>query len=150
MAWVASLPMELGYISNLKTTLAREYCENRDVGIICSAVASYNREMERQERKARERKQASKSQWVGNEGDRLELRNLKVRLLTGWDTMYGYTYLYKFTDEQGNAYTWKTSKWLGKTDEITDDLRINLKGTVKKHSEFNKELQTELTRCSVI
>ena len=150
MAWVASLPMELGYISNLKTTLAREYCENRDVGIICSAVASYNREMERQERKARERKQASKSQWVGNEGDRIELHNLTVRLLTGWETEFGYTYLYKFVDEQGNIYTWKTGKWLGDGDEVKDTQRISLKGTVKKHSEFNKELQTELTRCKVL
>ena len=150
MAWVASLPMELGYISNLKTTLARDYCENRDVGIICSAVASYNREMERQERKARERKQASKSQWVGNEGDRIELHNMTIRLLTGWETEFGYTYLYKFVDEQGNIYTWKTGKWLGDGDEVKDTQRISLKGTVKKHSEFNGELQTELTRCKVL
>lgn len=150
MAWVASLPMELGYISNLKTTLAREYCENRDVGIICSAVASYNREMERQERKARESKKASKSQWVGNEGDRIELHNLTIRLLTGWETEFGYTYLYKFVDEQGNIYTWKTGKWLGDGDEVKDTQRISLKGTIKKHSEFNGELQTELTRCKVL
>lgn len=150
MAWVESLPMELGYISNLKVSLSREYCESRDVGIICSAVASYDREVERQERKAKQQKQASKSQWVGNEGDRLELHNLTVRLLTSWDTEFGYTYLYKFVDEQGNTYTWKTGKWLYSGDYATEDLRINLKGTVKKHTEFNKELQTELTRCKVL
>ena len=150
MSWVESLPEQFGYISNLKATMARPYCERRDIGIICSAVASYNREMERQERKARELKQASKSQWIGNEGDRIELHNLSVRLLSSWDTMYGMTYLYKFIDEQGNTLTWKTGKWLGATDEINPDLRINLKGTIKKHSEFNHELQTELTRCTVI
>ena len=150
MAWVESLPEQLGYISNLKATMARSYCERRDIGIICSAVASYNREMEYQARKAVQKKQASNSQWVGNEGDRIELHNLQVRLLTSWETMYGVTYLYKFIDEQGNTLTWKTGKWLGVTDEITPDLRISLKGTIKKHSEFNHELQTELTRCSVI
>lgn len=150
MAWVESLPTELGYVSNLKATLGRSYCEGRDVGIICSAVASYNREMEHQARKAREQKQASKSQWVGNEGDRIELRNLSIRLLSSWSTEFGYTYLYKFVDEQGNSFTWKTGKWLGDGDEIKDTQRINLKGTVKKHSEFNKELQTELTRCKVL
>lgn len=150
MAWVESLPEQFGYISNLKATMARSYCERRDIGIICSAVASYNREMEYQARKAVQRKQASNSQWIGNEGDRIELHNLQVRLLTSWDTMYGMTYLYKFIDEQGNTLTWKTGKWLGVTDEITPDLRINLKGTIKKHSEFNHELQTELTRCTVI
>lgn len=150
MAWVESLPEQFGYISNLKATMARSYCERRDIGIICSAVASYNREMEYQARKAVQRKQASNSQWVGNEGDRIELHNLQVRLLTSWDTMYGMTYLYKFIDEQGNTLTWKTGKWLGATDEITPDLRISLKGTIKKHSEFNHELQTELTRCTVI
>lgn len=150
MAWVESLPMELGYISNLKVALSRECCEKRDIGIICSAVASYNREVEKQARKAREQKQAKKSQWVGNEGDRIEVRNMTIRLLTGWDTDYGYTYLYKFVDEQGNTYTWKTGKWLGEGDEIRDDQRISLKGTIKKHSEYNGELQTELTRCKVI
>lgn len=150
MAWVESLPEQFGYISNLKATVARPYCERRDIGIICSAVASYNREMEYQARKAVQRKQASSSQWVGNEGDRIELHNLQVRLLTSWETMYGVTYLYKFIDEQGNTLTWKTGKWLGVTDEITPDLRISLKGTIKKHSEFNHELQTELTRCTVI
>lgn len=150
MAWVESLPMELGYISNLKATLARSYCEYRDVGIICSTVASYDREMEYQARKAREQKQGSKSQWVGNEGDRIELHNLSIKLLTSWSTEFGYTYLYKFVDEQGNSFTWKTGKWLGDGDEVKDTQRISLKGTVKKHSEFNKELQTELTRCKVI
>lgn len=150
MAWVESLPEQFGYISNLKATMARPYCERRDIGIICSAVASYNREIEYQARKAVQRKQASSSQWVGNEGDRIELHNLQVRLLTSWETMYGVTYLYKFIDEQGNTLTWKTGKWLGVADEITPDLRISLKGTIKKHSEFNHELQTELTRCSVI
>lgn len=150
LAWVESLPMEFGYISNLKVALSRSYCESRDVGIICSAVASYDREVERQERKARELKQASKSQWVGNEGDRLELHNLSVRLLTSWDTEFGYTYLYKFVDEKGNTFTWKTGKWLSDTDIIPEDMRISLKGTVKKHTEFNKELQTELTRCKVL
>lgn len=150
MAWVESLPEQFGYISNLKATMARSYCERRDIGIICSAVASYNREMEYQARKAVQKKQASNSQWVGNEGDRIELHNLQVRLLTSWETMYGMTYLYKFIDEQGNTLTWKTGKWLGVTDEITPDLRISLKGTIKKHSEFNHELQTELTRCTVL
>lgn len=150
MSWVESLPEQFGYISNLKATMARPYCERRDIGIICSAVASYNREMEYQARKAVQRKQASSSQWVGNEGDRIELHNLQVRLLTSWETMYGVTYLYKFIDEQGNTLTWKTGKWLGVTDEITPDLRISLKGTIKKHSEFNHELQTELTRCTLI
>ena len=150
LAWAESLPNQFGYISNLKASMAKTYCEGRDVGIICSAVAAYNREMENMTRKAAQMKQASQSQWVGNEGDRIELHNLSVRLLTCWDTMYGMTYLYKFVDEQGNTLTWKTGKWLGVTDEITPDLRISLKGTVKKHSEFNKELQTELTRCSII
>lgn len=147
MSWAKALPDEFGYISNLKATMSKTCCEHRDIGIIVSAVASYNREMEYQSRKVAQMKQASKSQWVGNEGDRIELHNLQIRLLTSWETMYGYTYLYKFIDEHGNTFTWKTGKWLGEGGE---NQRISLKGTVKKHTEFNKELQTELTRCSVI
>lgn len=83
-------------------------------------------------------------------GQRVQLNNLSVRLLTSWDGEFGYTYLYKFTDEQGNIFTWKTGKWVSDTDEITEDLRVNLKGTVKAHSEYKGEKQTELTRCSII
>lgn len=150
LIWVSSLSDEFGYNTNLKAVCHKEFCESRDFGIVCSAVAAYNRETERKARRESTHRADEKSVWVGVEGDRIELHNLSIRLLTGWDTQFGYTYLYKLTAPNGNIFTWKTGKWLGSSDEISDKDRISLKGTIKGHNEYNGILQTELTRCRVL
>ena len=142
LKFVADMPVEFGYVTSLKAACGKDYCEWRDVGFIVSAISCYN--------KVQEKAQAKKSSWVGTVGQRIQLNNLSIRLLTSWDGEFGYTYLYKFTDEQGNIFTWKTGKWVSDTDEIYPELRVNLRGTVKAHSEYKGEKQTELTRCSLI
>lgn len=144
LGFVGSLSSaEYGYISNLKTLCSKEYCQRRDIGIIASAVACYNREMEYQEKREKAQKAAAKSSWVGTVGERITLTKVKVNLLTSWDTMYGYTYLYQFTDPEDNIYTWKTGK-------VINCDKVSLKGTVKAHSEYKGTKQTELTRCTFI
>lgn len=143
LSFVASLPQEYGYISNLKALCSNEYCQQRDVGIIASSVACYDREQKKQERMAKEKEAQLGSIWVGKEGERLTLNNLSVKLLTSWETLYGYTFMYQFTDEAGNVYIWKTGN-------TVEENRVSLKGTVKGHGEFNGVKQTELTRCKLI
>lgn len=150
LTWVPSLADEFGYNTNLKAVCLKECCENRDFGLICSAVAVYNREMERKARQEFNRRADEKSVWVGAEGDRIELHDLHVRLLTSWDTQFGYTYLYKLTAPDGNIFTWKTGKWLGDSEEISNNTRVSLKGTVKGHNEYRGVMQTELTRCKIL
>ena len=89
-----------------------------------------------------EKKKAAKSSWVGTVGERVTLTSAEAKLLTSWDTMYGVTFMYQFTDEAGNIYIWKTGN-------IIEETRVSLKGTVKAHGEFNGIKQTELTRCRV-
>lgn len=150
LAWVPSLADEFGYNTNLKAVCVKEFCEGRDFGLICSAVAVYNREMERKARQEFTRRADEKSVWVGAEGDRIELHDLSVRLLTSWDTQFGYTYLYKLTAPDGTIFTWKTGKWLGSSEEISANDRVSLKGTIKGHNEYKGIMQTELTRCRVL
>lgn len=150
LTWVPSLADEFGYNTNLKAVYHKEFCEGRDFGLICSAVAVYNREMERKARHELTRRADEKSVWVGSEGDRIELHDLSVRLLTGWDTQFGYTYLYKLTAPDGTIFTWKTGKWLGSSEEISANDRVSLKGTIKGHNEYKGIMQTELTRCRVL
>lgn len=151
LTWVPSLADEFGYNTNLKAVCNKEFCESRDFGLICSAVAVYNREMERKARQEFSHRADEKSIWVGAEGDRIELHDLRVRLLTGWETQFGYTYLYKLTAPDGNIFTWKTGKWLGDdSGEISDSTRVSLKGTIKGHNEYKGIMQTELTRCRVL
>ena len=150
LKFVADMPIEFGYVTSLKAACSKTFCEYRDLGFIVSAITCYNKAQEKAAKRAAEKAQVKKSSWVGTVGQRIQLNNLSVRLLTSWDSEFGYTYLYKFTDEQGNIFTWKTGKWVSDTDEIHPDLRVSLKGTVKAHSEYKEEKQTELTRCSLI
>lgn len=142
LAFVTGLTEGFGYISNLKTLCSKEYIEGRDIGIVVSAVACYDREMRYQARKTKEQEAGAKSNWVGSIGNRITLADLNVKLLTSWDNQYGTTYLYQFTDEQGNIYIWRTGNWID-----ADLKKVSLKGTIKAHGEFNGAKQTELTRC---
>ena len=143
LRFVASMETEFGYVSNLKTLCSGEYCQSRDLGIVVSAVACYNREMARKEKQEIEKKKAAKSSWVGTVGERVTLTSAEAKLLTSWDTMYGVTHLYQFVDGSGNVYTWKTSNYV-------ENGTVSVKGTVKAHSEFRGTKQTELTRCKVL
>ena len=144
LAWASTLSEDYSYKSNLKAVLAKQGCEPRDYGLICSAVAAYNREMTKQEVKKQEVKH---SDWFGAEGDKVELKEAKLTLLTSWDSQFGYTYLYKLVTEDGTVFTWKTGKWLGAGDELPET--ISLKGSIKAHNEFRGVKQTELTRCRI-
>lgn len=143
LAFVDSMSMDLGYVSNLKAICAKKYCEGRDLGIAVSAVACYDREMEYQERRAKAQESAAKSSWVGSVGERITLNEVSVKLMTSWETMYGYTYLYQLKDLAGNVYIWKTGKALS-CDTAT------IKGTIKGHDEYKGTKQTELTRCTIL
>ena len=102
------------------------------------------------ERKAREDQReaeraaaAATSDFVGTVGQRITIPAATAKLVTSWDGYWGTTFLYKFTDEAGNVYVWKSSKCV----EIKDGMTV--KGSVKEHSEYNGVKQTVITRCAV-
>ena len=66
--------------------------------------------------------------------------------MTSYETEWGSTTcVYKMTDGQGHIFIWKTSKYL--PHEETHGALMT--GTVKAHSEYSGEKQTDLTRCKV-
>lgn len=150
LAWVRSLTPEVGsYLSNLKAACGDDYCESRNFGLIASSVAAYNREMEKQQREASRKQTEAKSGWVGSVGQRIELKDVSLKLITSWYTDFGPTYMYKMTDANGNIFTWKTGKWLGNDSCVPEGAKITIKGTIKEHSDYHGTKQTELTRCKV-
>lgn len=62
----------------------------------------------------------------------------------GFDSMYGYTYIYTFTLDE-YVFVWMTTKDLG----IEAGTTVDLYGTVKGFEEYNGTLQTQVTRCKV-
>lgn len=150
LAWIAEQEEKNNYMHNLKITCSLEYVTGRNLGILASLFPTYNRELEYQAEKAeQERKRAAEraseanSQHIGNIGDRITVQVQSVVCLTSWETEWGITRVYKFVDENGNVYTWKTSSFIAE-DEVK-----TIKGTVKEHKEFRGIEQTELTRCKV-
>lgn len=109
------------------------YIKWDNMGIACSAVASYQKAMEQAKIK-----EASKYQ--GKVGDKLETI-VDVLNVTPFDGQFGITYLYKMVDKTGNVLTWFASK---KALDVCNGIKI--KGTVKQHREYNGIQQTVLTR----
>lgn len=85
------------------------------------------------------------SEWFGEEGTRYNGLELTVEFVTGFETQFGWSNLHKFRDKDGNLFVWFTSS---KLLEQGQTYRMN--ATVKRHSEFRDQKQTELTRCMKI
>lgn len=105
---------------------------------------------EREARAAAEAAQKAISQHVGQVGEKVAFKGTYVR--TGsWEQKayagYGMTtmFIHTFKDADGNVFIWKTQRSFA--FERGDS--IDVKGTVKSHSEYKDEKQTELTRCKV-
>lgn len=85
----------------------------------------------------------SVSSFQGAIGDRLE-KFLRLNHYSTYQTQYGNTYIYQFTDRDGNAYTWTTS-----ARRLDIEVEYCIRGTVKEHK-INKGVETTvLTRCMV-
>lgn len=141
MAFALNGDDDTNYRHNLKVIAESEYIKSSSFGLLASAFPAYDREMERI---AEERKRAEAeggSEYVGNVGERITIEVAEAVCVTGWETAYGWTGIWKITDTKGNVFTWKTGNSVG------DGVK-KLVGTVKGHTEFRGCKQTELTRCT--
>jgi len=86
----------------------------------------------------------SKSEFQGNIGDKITIEVTLKRSHT-FESQFGIKYIYILQDNNGNLYKWSTTKYL----DFNYGDKFIISGTVKDHSEFRGEKQTELTRCKV-
>lgn len=81
---------------------------------------------------------------IGELKQRITVDVASFECKSSWSNMYGMTFLYKFTDTNGNVFVWYAS------NPVEYENRVEtIVGTVKEHSEFNGVKQTVLTRCKV-
>lgn len=131
---------------NLITACKLEYTTYKNFGILASLFPTYHRSVEKEKRSAEAKAQQEpyrNSEWIGKEKERINITVSTFSCLTSWENDYGYTYIYRITDDKNNVYTWKTSNCLG------ENSIKSLTGTVKTHTEYRGIKQTELTRCRV-
>lgn len=142
ISWIAQQDTTNEYMHNLKILIANEYTEVKNVGYVASLIVTYNKHLEKTEKKEKERFIKSKSEFVGEIKERITIDIDSFKVLTGWETDYGYTLMYEIVSKN-NIFIWKTSKY------IPDNAK-SLIGTVKAHNEFRGIKQTELTRCRIM
>ena len=142
-AWVLSTEDNSNYFHNLRTACAVDYADSKTMGLLASAFVAYDREQGKIKDRAEEKEKGSRSEHVGEVGKRITVKTVEARCVTSWEGIYGWTYVYKFVDDAGNVFTWKTGKGLD------TDKPMTITGTVKDHTEYRGVKQTELTRCKV-
>lgn len=114
------------------------------LAIVASAVASYNRQ---QERNAATAAVAATSTHQGEVGKRLTDLTLTVRSTRWIESAYGPSLLVLFADAAGNVYKWFASNPPTALEQAGTVVRIT--GTVKAHEVYNGLASTVLTRCKV-
>lgn len=146
IAWVREgMKGQSDYEHNLRVLFAQDNVRDaKRMGIVVSAVAAYQREVEKALRLTKERESAQASAHIGTVGQRI--RDLPVtlqlqRVIGGNE--WADSVLIKFVDDSGNILTWITSKGSGL--EVGE--RALLTGTVKAHGEYNSINETKMTRC---
>lgn len=129
------------YLHNLKVIAKTGFVNSRNLPLAVSAVGSYLRYFEAQERR-KERKEMA-SEWQGEVGKRMRGLLLEVYTVKCWDSQFGTVTFVGFKDTSGNIYTWKASKFL----DVERGQKYLVTGTVKEHAEYKGSKQTTLQRC---
>ena len=134
------------FIHNLKVLVANEHNSLGKIGMFAPLFPMYNKHLEIEAIKEKRTKanvnEQKQSQYVGQLKERITIDHPEVQVISSYETEFGYTYIHKIKDEDGNVFIWKSSSGsYSKADKII--------GTVKDHSEFRGVKQTILTRCKV-
>lgn len=138
------------FMHNIKLMLEIGMVTIKSLGILSFLPEGYNRYVQKEEarvarEKAREQEKSEHYGVVGNRYKDIEIKS--INLVTSWEGQFGYTYIYKIVTADDFVLTWKTSNYLylesgEKFSKITF--------TVKAHSEYRGQNQTEVTRCKVL
>ena len=145
LEWVRSTTEDNNYLNNLRSIANSEYVKDVNLGIAVSIIQAYHNHLERKAKKSQNIDE-SNSKFVGKTGDKISIDVKVAMTVTGWEGIYGYTWLYKFLDKDGNVYVWYSSKGL----YLSEKMVTKLSGTVKNHTTYNGVNQTVLTRCRVL
>jgi hypothetical protein len=134
------------YVTNLKNIARSEFVEPRFVGFLVSAPQAWAKSRERSLIKQRENNELT-NEFLGEIKDKLELPvTLKsIRFIEG---QFGVTSLYSFVTDDGHLVKWFSSRAVFRDGDV--DRSFTLKGTVRKHDEYNGTKSTVLTRCSEV
>jgi len=129
------------FFTNLKTMEKMAYIPYKYFGYVAGLAGCYLKD---QEKKTTE-KLAFIDEYVGTIGKR-EVFNVSLIAKKAIESYYGVSYLHIFVDNAGHKMSWFASH---DTDmEVNNS--YNIKGTTKKHEEYQNVKQTMLSRVAVV
>lgn len=146
-------------LNDTRSLIRTEYCKDSHFGYLAYAPVAFEKYTEAMKRKAeKEAKHEAEtaSEYVGEVGKRQTFEIADYKLVTSWEGQYGTTYLYKFTDTNGNVLVWFASGCFGHWIEvdgvckfIEEENITRIKATVKDHNERDGVKQTIINRVKV-
>jgi len=146
--WLKSNNFTDNFLTNCKNIVSNNFIKSDYLGFLAYLPVSYKKWMEKHNNN-------DSSNFVGNIGDKIQFDIKTWNIISNFETAYGTTFIYKFTDNKNNIYVWFTNSRPDNKEYIdengtykyrTCDLKT-IKGTIKDHNEYKGEKQTILTRC---
>lgn len=142
-----SITDEYGYMRNAKLAWMNDFCEYRDIPLVLSFVNTYIKQkaIETQNRAK------SKSEYVGNIGDKVEINIKSYRVLfqssfeVAW-RVYAVSYTYEIVDDNNNVFILKSSKDLTIDASGREIVPVKIVATIKGFKEFRGIKQTVIQR----
>lgn len=140
--WAKALPEDStsDYLINLRVVANSPIIDPKFAGLAASLYAAYSRAMN----EAKEAQARTPSAHVGTIGkrDTFSLEVVNDFYVSG--IQFPFT-IYTMKDSQGNIFIWKTG-----SGNLERGKTYSLKGTIKAHSEYKGQKQTELSRCAIL
>lgn len=141
LAWSRDVDGSSDYLWNLRIACGQDAIDHRLLGIVCSAISAYQRDMGKI---AAKKTEALVSQHQGTIGKR-ESFTLTLTRAVDYGTMYGTVTFNIFKDSNGNVFVWKQSG----AGDLYEGKTYQIKATVKDHNERDGVKQTLITRAKV-
>lgn len=138
LEWAASITPSNDYEQNLSLIAKQPALERKHAGILASAISAHARKLGEDLRRANR----APSKPIGAVGEKLELAVTIEKVIAVPSDYSDEAKIITMRDAEGNAIVWRTSVAIGVAGDS-----FTIRGTVKRHSEFKGEQQTELTRC---
>lgn len=134
------------FTHNIKIMLKDGFITSKNIGYLCYLPQGYAKHIEREIERAKRLEE--KHEHFGEVGKRYkDMPIMSVGMLTSWCTEYGVTYIYKIVLESGEILTWKTTNEI--FDDNDDEEFDKITFSVKAHTEYKGQKQTEVTRCKI-
>lgn len=148
VAWCEALPdseVEASeYLHNIRVIARRGVIGPKQYGFAASIVSGYQRALVDAANREMRARRAGASIHVGTIGKRQEF-TVMVERVQNLESNFGTTYLHHMSDTDGNCL-----KWFSSNKVLDTGMIMQIKGTVKKHDEYNGMKQTILSRVAVV